>query len=129
VDWAGTVSDESLVVFEVTRSQLRFQNSQSCSRVQLLPVFAHSSRLGTVLGKDCRVMSDGRSPAFVVVVLLAFAWTAACCFAALIALVILVCEVFVGSEASNVAWAAGTTSAAAAMINVSGFFSVISFVF
>ncbi|MFL5860349.1 MAG: hypothetical protein ACJ780_06170 [Solirubrobacteraceae bacterium] len=67
-------------------------------------------------------MSDGWSPAFVVVVLLAFAWTAAFCFAAR-ASVILACEVFVGSEASKVAWAAGTTSAAAAMINVSAFFT------
>jgi hypothetical protein len=47
----------------------------------------------------------------------------------LAALAILVCEVVVGSEASNVAWAVGTTSAAAAMIDISAFFNVISFVF
>jgi hypothetical protein len=73
-------------------------------------------------------MSGGRSPAFVVVVLLAFACAAALCFATFIALVIFACELFVGSEASKVAWAVGTTSAAAAMIAVSAFFNVISFV-
>jgi hypothetical protein len=50
------------------------------------------------------------------------------CFATFIALVILACELFVGSETSNVAWAAGTTSAAAAMIDINAFFNVISFV-
>src|SRR5690348_12868774 len=94
----------------MTRSQLRVQNSQSCSRLQLFPLLGALIEARDSARRDCRRAGNERWTSVrcgLVVVLLAFAWAAALCFTTLAALAILACEVAVGCETSNVAWAMG----------------------